>query len=211
MLHAPRAIRVLLVDDHFFARMGLAAALNLEADITVVAQASSGHQAIALFAEHQPDVAVLDGNLPDLHGTDVARQIVKDHAHARLLLFSVEESEEAVHRAVHAGVNGYLSKTSKRSTLLEAIRTLAMGRRYFPDAIQAKLHAHRAHTDLSAREVDVLRLISRGLANKEIADELKISAETVKSHVSHLMEKLGVQDRAHAVMTAVQRGVLNVN
>lgn len=211
MLHAPRAIRVLLVDDHFFARMGLVAALNLEADITVVAQASSGRQAIALFAEFQPDVAVLDGNLPDLHGTDVARQIVKDHADARLLLFSVEESEEAVHRAVHAGVNGYLSKASKRSTLLEAIRTLAMGRRYFPEAIQAKLHAHRAHTDLSAREVDVLRLISRGLANKEIADELKISAETVKSHVSHLMEKLGVQDRAHAVMTAVQRGVLNVN
>jgi DNA-binding NarL/FixJ family response regulator len=206
-----RSIRVLVVDDHFFTRLGLTAALSMESDITVVAQASNGRQAIDLFSEFEPDVAVLDGNLPDLHGTDVARQIVSRHANAKLLLFSVEETEEAIHRAVHAGVNGYLSKTARRSTVLEAIRTVADGRRYFPDTIQAKLNAHHAHPDLSAREMEVLRHIAHGLSNKEIAEAMGISNETVKTHVGRLMVKLGVQDRAHALMVAMERGILRIN
>ena len=199
------------MDDHFFTRLGLAAALSLEADITVVAQASSGKQAIDLYTEFQPDIAVVDGHLPDLHGTDVARQIVSRHSNANLLLFSVEDTEEAIHRAVRAGVNGYLSKAARRSTVLEAIRTVAGGRRYFPDAIQAKLHAHHTHPELSARELEVLRCISRGLANKEIAETMGISTETVKTHVARLMDKLGVQDRAHALMVAIERGILRIN
>ncbi len=208
---ASRSIRVLLVDDHFFTRLGLAAALSLESDIKVVAQASSGKQAIDLYTEYQPDIAVVDGHLPDLHGTDVARQIVSRHANANLLLFSVEETEEAIHRAVRAGVNGYLSKTARRSTVLEAIRTVAGGKRYFPDAIQAKLHAHHTHPELSARELEVLQCISRGLANKEIAESMGISTETVKTHVARLMDKLGVQDRARALMVAIERGILRIN
>lgn len=204
------SIRVLLVDDHFFTRMGLAAALSLESDITVVAQASNGRQAIEAFAECLPDVAILDGQLPDLHGIDVARQIVSQHAGAKLLLFSAEETEESIHRAVRAGVNGYLGKGARRGTLLEAIRALAMGHRYFPASIQAKLQAHHARSELSAREMEVLRHIARGLANKEIAEAMGISNETVKTHVARLMDKLGVQDRSRALMVAMERGILRI-
>lgn len=210
MTDTAKPIRVLLADDHFFARRGLAAALSLEPDITVVAQASCGQHAIDLYAEHQPDVAILDGHMPDLHGTDVARHIVSKHAGAKLLLFSVEETEVAIHRAVRAGVNGYLGKGAKRSAVVEAVRTVAGGRRYFPEAIQAKLRAHRSRTELSTREGEVLRHIAHGLANKEIAVKMGISNETVKAHVAHLMHKLDVQDRTHALMVALERGILRL-
>ncbi len=210
MISPHSCIRILLVDDHFFTRMGLASALNLESDIKVVAEASNGRDAINMFSEFQPDLAILDGNLPDLHGTEVARHIVSRHAEARLLLFSVEETEEAIHRAVRAGVNGYLNKGAQRSDVLEAIRAVASGRRYFPKPIQAKLHAHHIHTELSTREVEVLNHIARGMANKEIAASMGISTETVKTHVTRLLAKLDVQDRAHALMVAMERGILKV-
>ncbi len=203
-----RAIRVLVVDDHFFTRIGLTTALNFESDMGVVAEASCGREAIDLYTHHQPDVALLDGSLPDMHGTDVAREIVKRFDGARLLIFSVEETEEDIHRAVNAGVRGYLHKSAPRAQLLEAVRAVASGRRFMPPPLQAKLRERGTHNSLSEREREALLGIAQGLANKEIAQAIGVSAETAKTYVARLMEKLGVQDRSHAVAVALARGLL---
>lgn len=201
-----RSIRVLIVDDHFFTRIGLTAALNLETDIGVVAEAACGRDAIELFGQVQPDVAILDGQLPDMHGIDVARQILSRFAHARLLLFSVDETEEDVHRAVSAGVSGYLPKSSPRPQVLSGVRAVAAGRRYFPEPIREKIQQRRSHGALSEREIEVVRAMSRGLSNKLIAAEMGVSAETVKTFVARILDKLGVEDRTQAVIMAINRG-----
>ena len=203
-------IRVLIVDDHFFTRMGVAASLSLEKDIGVVAQASSGSEALDMFEQHRPDVTVIDGQLPDMHGTEVAKELFKRFDSPRLLLFSIEDTEEDIHRAVSAGVSGYLSKSSRRMELVRAVRNVAAGRRFFPDQIMGKLRDRARHNTLSVREMDVLRLLARGQQNKEIATELKVSCETVKTYVTRILEKLEVQDRTHAVMVALQRGLIKV-
>lgn len=203
-----RAIRVLVVDDHFFTRIGLSAALNLEADIGVVAEAACGRDAIDLFDQVKPDVAILDGRLPDMHGTEVARHILSRFQDARLLLFSVDDTEEDIHRAVSAGVSGYLPKSAPRPQVLSGVRALAAGRRYFPDDIREKIQQRRSHSTLSEREIEVVSGMSRGLSNKLIAAELGVSAETVKTFVARILEKLGVEDRTQAVITAMNRGLL---
>ncbi len=205
---AEETIRVLVVDDHFFTRMGVTAALNLEADMGVVAEAACGRDAIDLFAEHRPDVAVLDGDLPDMHGTEVAREIVKRFDCARVLIFSVEQTEEDIHRAVAAGVKGYLPKTAARPELLNAVRTVAAGRRFFPQGVLGKLQDRRSHVTLSDREREVLQGMARGWPNKIIAAELGVSTETVKTFVGRILDKLGAEDRTQAVMVALDRGLL---
>jgi DNA-binding NarL/FixJ family response regulator len=201
-------IRVLIVDDHFFTRLGLSAALNLEADIGVIAEAASGQDAIDLYTELRPDVAVLDGHLPDMHGTEVAREIVKRFECARLLIFSVEETEEDIHRAVSAGVRGYLPKDAPRPDLIHAVRTVAAGRRYFPQPLLGKLHDRRSHASLSVRERQVLQGMAKGWPNKMIAAEMGVSTETVKTFVTRILGKLDAEDRIQAVMTALDRGLL---
>lgn len=201
-------IRVMIVDDHFFTRIGVSTALNLESDIGVIAEAASGQDAIDLYAEHRPDVAVLDGHLPDMHGTDVAREIVKRFDTARLLIFSVEETEEDIHRAVSAGVRGYLPKSASRPDLINAVRTLAAGRRYFPQPVLGKLQERRSHVTLSIREQQVLQGMAKGWPNKLIAADMGISTETVKTFVARILNKLDAEDRTQAVMTALDRGLL---
>lgn len=201
-------IRILVVDDHFFARLGVSAALNLESDMGVVAEATSGREAIDLFEKHRPDVAVLDGQLPDMHGTEVAREIVRRFDFARLLIFSVEETEEDIHRAVAAGVRGYLPKSAARPELVSAVRTIAAGRRFFPQPVLGKLQQRRTHVSLSAREIAVLQEMARGLPNKLIALQLGISTETVKTFIGRILEKLDAEDRTQAVMIALDRGLL---
>ena len=209
-MNAPteNTIRILVVDDHFFTRMGLAAALNLESDMGVVAEAATGREAIDLFDEHQPDIAVLDCQLPDMHGADVAREIVRRCDCARLLIFSVEETEEDIHRAVNAGVRGYLPKSAPRPELLSAVRTVAAGRRFFPEPVLGKLQHRRSHVSLSAREMEVLQAMAQGLPNKLIALQLGVSTETVKTFVARILEKLDAEDRTQAVMIALDRGLL---
>jgi len=201
-------IRIMIVDDHFFTRLGVSAALNLESDMGVVAEASSGRDAIDLFMKHRPDVAVLDGSLPDMHGTEVAREIVKRFDSARLLIFSVEETEEDIHRAVSAGVRGYLPKTASRPDLINAVRTVAAGKRFFPQPVLGKLHDRRNHVTLSLRELEVLQGMAKGWPNKLIAADMNISTETVKTFVARILEKLGAEDRIQAVMVALDRGLL---
>lgn len=204
------AIRVLIVDDHFFTRMGVTAALKLESGIQVVAEASSGEEALRQYSEHLPDVTVLDGNMPDLHGIQVAEEICRLHPHPKLLLFSVEETEEDIHRAVSAGVLGYLPKSAPRTELVEAVRRLAGGGRYFSRDIQEKLRARRSHSPLSRKETEVLKAVAEGLPNKMIAVQMAVSTETVKTHVAHVLRKLGAQDRTAAVFIGIQRGILRV-
>ena len=203
-----RPIRVLVVDDHFFTRIGLSAALNLEADIGVVAEAACGRDAIELFSEIKPDMAILDGQLPDMHGTEVAREIIRRFSSARLLLFTVDETEEDIHRAVSAGISGYLPKSAPRPQLLSGVRAVAAGRNFFPETIREKIQQRRAHSTLSEREIEVVRGMARGLSNKLIASEMGVSAETVKTFVARILEKLDVEDRTQAVITAINRGLL---
>lgn len=203
-----RTISVLIVEDQFFARMGLSMSLKLEPDMDVVAEAECGHDAVDLFGKHQPDVVVLDGQLPDMHGADVAREIVRRHGPRQMLFFSVEDTEEDIHRAVSAGVSGYVTKHSSRPELLHAVRSVASGKRYFPKGLLGKLIERRNHVTLSSRELEVLAGMARGYSNKVIAAELNVTAETIKTFVERILDKLGVEDRMQAVMRALDRGLL---
>ncbi len=205
------SIRVLVVDDHFFTRMGVSAALNLETDMGVIAEAGCGREAIDLFTEHKPDIALLDGHLPDMHGAEVAKEIVSRFDTARLLIFSVEETEEDIHRAVSAGVQGYLPKSASRPDLIQAVRTVASGRRYFPQHILGKLQERRSHVTLSTRELEVLRSMSRGWPNKIIAAHMGVSTETGKTFVARILDKLQAEDRTQAVMVALDRGLIKLH
>ena len=203
-------VRVLLVDDHFMIRMGLASALEREKGITVVAQAGDGAEALAAYAKELPDVVVMDGRLPDRHGSVVTREIIERWPDARVLMLSIEETEEDIHRAVDAGACGYISKTIARALIVEAIRTVAAGGQYFSDALAAKLFERRRRKSVSTRELEVLRLIATGRSNKEIAADLGLSETTVKTHVAHLMEKLDAPDRTRVIIAALERGLIKV-
>jgi len=203
-------IRLLVVDDHFVVRIGLASALNLEPDMEVVAEAKDGREALDLYDKHTPDVVVMDYQLPHLNGAEATTAIRAKHPGAKIIILSVYKGEEDVHRAVQAGAAGYLPKSSEPQELLEAIRVIHKGRRYFPKAINAALAARAARTELSDREKEVLQALVRGRSNKEIASALGISENTVKVHTTRVFEKLGVADRLEAVTAAIQRGIVHL-
>ena len=202
-------IRLLLVDDHFMVRMGMRNSLEEAPDMTVVAEAGSAGQAVALYAEHRPDVMLMDGRLPDFHGIVAARKIRGEFPGSRIILISIDEREEDIHRAIEAGVQSYLPKSVGRDELLLAIRKVHAGGHYFPPEIAARVAQRRLREPLSAREVEVLNYVMKGFANKQIAEELRITEATVKAHVSRVMAKLEVPDRTRAVMVAIQYGILH--
>lgn len=202
--------RVLLVDDHFMIRMGLAAALAREPDIEVVGEAATGAEARTLFDQLHPDIVLMDGMLPDVHGVEVVRQIIAKHAAARIIMVSINETPEDIHQAVDAGACGYLAKSSGKQKIVEAIRSVVSGNPYLPPEIEAKLAERATYGSLGNREMDVLRLIARGKANKEIAAELGLSELTIKAHISHILAKLGAPDRTRAVTLAIERGLLRL-
>ena len=202
-------IRILLVDDHFVVRAGLAASLSLEENLSIVAEAGSGAEAITAYKEHRPDVVIMDWRLPDMTGVQVAAAIRTEMPPPRVLMLSAFEGEEDIYAAVHAGAAGYLSKAARLTEMLEAIQTVHEGRSYFPPAINAKLIARLQRPELSARERDVLGHVAQGQSNKQIAASLGISDETVKQHVAALMAKLQADNRAHAASLAMQRGILH--
>jgi two-component system NarL family response regulator len=205
-----RKIRLLLGDDHFIVRMGLAGSLNQERDMEVVAQAADGAEAVALFAKHKPDVTLMDGRLPDFHGTEAIIRIREKHPDARVILLSIDETEEDIARAIAAGVQAYLPKSIERAELLDAIRTVHNGGTYFPASIAQRIAARSGRDALSERELEVLRLVARGWANKQIADALGIAEITAKVHVSHILEKLGAPDRTRAATLAIERGLIRM-
>lgn len=207
---SPRPIRVLLVDDHFVVRSGLAASLGLEDDIVVVAEAAAADDALTAFAKHGPDAVIMDLQLGAGSGLDATARLCKAHPGARVLVFSSFARDEDVHRAIRAGALGYLPKAAPREELLRAVRAVAQGERFLPADIAQRLVARLDRPEPSARELEVLALIAKGRSNKEIAAALGVSDETVKTHVSNVMQKLAAQDRAHAVTEAIRLGWIEV-
>ncbi|MDA7597401.1 response regulator transcription factor [bacterium] len=203
-------IRVMLVDDHLVVRKGLASLLEDEDDLTVVAEAGCGEEAIAQFAATKPDIAVLDLRLPDMSGIDVALALKEADPDAKLMILSSFRQEEDVHRAFEAGVLGYLSKDASSPEILEAIREVTEGRRWVPARVSQLLAKHASENHLSKRETEILALIANGMANKEIGAHLGLAENTIKNHVKSILSKLGARDRTHAVTEGLKRGILQL-
>lgn len=207
----PKPIRVLVVDDHHVVRSGLAASLGLEDDISVVAEAGNSDEALAQFRAAQPDVVLMDLRLPGLNGTATTAALRREWPDARVLIFTTFDGDEDVYRAMQAGARGYLLKSAPREELLRALRTVASGERFMTPDLSLRLAQRVSAPDLSEREIDVLRLISAGKSNKEIGTTLHIAEDTVKRHVSNILTKLGVSDRAQAATEAIRRGFLHLD
>lgn len=205
-----KPIRILVVDDHHVVRSGLAASLGLEEDLTVVGEAANAEEALERFRKEQPDVVLMDLRLPGTTGIGATQALRKETADARVLIFTTFDGDEDVYRAMQAGALGYLLKSAPREELLTAIRAVAAGERYLPQELSLRLAQRVAAPDLSDREIDVLRLISAGKSNKEIGATLHIAEDTVKRHVSNILTKLGVSDRAQAATEAIRRGFLHL-
>ena len=204
-------IRILVAEDHLVARVGVTAIVNMQPDMTVVAEASNGQQAVELFRQHRPDVTLLDLRMPGMGGVEAATAIRAEFPAARMIALTTYGGDEDIRRALAAGVLAYLTKDVLHDELLKAIRAVNEGHTYLPAAVAAALAAQLPRPDLSAREVQVLELIVRGLANKQIAYTLNIAEHTVKNHVKNILSKLGVQDRTQAATAAIQRGIIHLN
>jgi DNA-binding NarL/FixJ family response regulator len=207
---SPKPIRILVVDDHFMVRMGLSASLNVEPDMDVVAEAANGETALTTYRQHHPNLVIMDVRLPGSSGAEATAAIVRDFPDARVLMLSTHSGEEEVFRALQAGARGYILKSAMRDELLRAIREVFQGRRYLDPTVAPLLAARMSHRSLTGRELEVLRMVAKGLGNKEIAASLSIAEVTVKLHVSHVLEKLGAKDRTEAATLAVQRGIISL-
>ncbi|MFT4690242.1 MAG: DNA-binding NarL/FixJ family response regulator [Limisphaerales bacterium] len=203
-------IRVMLVDDHFAVRVGMAASLKFEDDIDIIAEAGSGEDAVRLFDELKPDICVMDWRLPGISGVEAIREIRKKHKDAKIIMLSVYEGEEDVFRAMEAGASAYILKSADRPEVLDAIRTVLSGHKYLPPILAGRLADRMTRSDLTARERGVLDLIVGGNSNKEIAAKLGLAEITVKQHVSSVLDKLNVQDRTQATTAAIQRGIVHL-
>ena len=202
-------IRILVAEDHLVARVGVSTIVNMQPDMTVVAEASNGQQAVELYRKHLPDVTLLDMRMPVMSGVEAATKIRADFPHARMIALTTYGGDEDIRRALAAGVQAYLTKDVLHDELLKAIRAVHAGQTYLPATVAA-VAAQMPRPDLSAREVQVLELIVRGLANKQIAYSLNIAEHTVKNHVKSILSKLGAQDRTQAATAAIQRGIIHL-
>ncbi len=203
-----KPIRLLIVDDHVMIRLGLAALMADEPDIHIVGEASNGEEAIALFDQLLPDVTIMDGILPDLHGVDATRAILAKHPEAKIILVSINESAEDIHRAMEAGAAGYVPKSQNQDVIVRAVRAVAAGERFLEPELARRLAARASTNALSQREIAVLRLVAEGMVNKQIGTELGLSENTVKTHIARIMGKLNVHDRTSLAMRAVSLGLL---
>jgi DNA-binding NarL/FixJ family response regulator len=200
--------RVLLADDHGVVRLGLRTLIDAQSDLRVVAEAETGPQAVARFLETDPDVGVIDLLLPGHDGAAVCEAIRRARPRARLLIVSASSGSEHIHRALKAGAQGYMLKDSPPAALLAGIRDVLAGRRVVPPEVAQGLAERAYQSDLSPREYDVLELLVEGLSNKLIASRLGLTEATVKTHITHILDKLGVEDRTQAALAAVTRGIL---
>jgi two-component system NarL family response regulator len=201
-------IRILLADDHPVVREGLAAMIKRRMDMTVVAEADHGREAVALFHQHQPDVVLMDLRMPEMDGVEAIVTIREQTPEARVIVLTTYDTDEDIYRALRAGAKAYLLKDTPREALLDTIRAVAAGHTRVPADVAAKLAERVSSEALTARELDVLRLIVAGNSNREIATQLYISEGTVKTHVTHLLMKLGASDRTQAATTALKRGLV---
>lgn len=206
----PNRIRVFSVDDHPLLREGIAAMINSQPDMTLVAQAATGGESILKFREHVPDVTLMDLRLPDMSGIDALIAIRTEQPDARVIMLTTFEGDVEIQRALQAGARGYLLKSMPPDEIVDAIRQVHAGKKRVPAEVAAHLAEHLSDEALTEREIDVLRHLAGGNRNKDIAERLFISEETVKVHVKHIMEKLGASDRTQAVAIAVRRGIIQL-
>ncbi|QBG46719.1 response regulator transcription factor [Verrucomicrobia bacterium S94] len=207
-----QCIRILIVDDNPMMRFGLRGSLSSEEGFKVIGEAASGEEALAFVREYRPDVVTMDYKMPGGNGIEATTEILKDVPETKIILLSVFDSEEDIWKAVQAGVCGYLTKTAGDvDELIDAVKTVAAGKEFYPEIIAQKLKERRKMSDLSPREVEVLKLLAAGHSNKEMAAALGISDETVKAHLANLRSKLGASDRTHAVVMAYEKGILHLN
>jgi DNA-binding NarL/FixJ family response regulator len=203
-------IKVLSVDDHALLREGIAALVNAESDMKLVAEACNGQDAIEKFRLHRPDVTLMDLQMPALNGIEAIIGIRSEFPNARIIVLTTYAGDVQVVRALKAGARGYLLKGNVRRELLDTIRAVHAGQKRIPPEVAAELAEHAAEDELTSREMDVLRLIAAGNANKEIAAQLSIAEDTVKSHVTNILAKLGANDRTHAVTIGLKRGIIEL-
>jgi len=203
-------IRVLVADDHVVARMGVVAIVNAQRDMTVVASAASGSEAVAMYRQHVPDVALLDMRMPSLSGVEAALAIRGDFPEAKMIALTTYGGDEDIRRAMAAGVKSYLTKDVPQEELLKVIRVVSAGQEYVMPSL-APLITARNRPDLTPRELQVLELIVRGYVNKQIAYSLNLSLYTVANHVKTILKKLEVQDRTQAATEAIRRGIIHLS
>jgi DNA-binding NarL/FixJ family response regulator len=206
----PIPIRVLSVDDHPLLNQGIAALINSQSDMQLVAQASSGGEAIEKFREHQPDVTLMDLRLPDMSGIDTMVAIRTEFPQARIVMLTTFEGDVDIQRALEAGARGYVLKSMPPKDLIAVIRQVHVGKKRIPSEVAARLADHLGEEDLTTREIEVLRKVAQGNRNRDIAEKLFISEETVKVHIKHIMEKLGARDRTEAIAIALRRGIIQL-
>jgi DNA-binding NarL/FixJ family response regulator len=209
-VNEPEKIRVLSIDDHPLVREGLAALINDQSDMRVVGQGSTGHEAIKLFRDLNPDIALMDLRLPDISGIDAMVTILSEFPKARVIIVTSSEGDVEMQRALEGGAKGYMLKSMPPKEVLEAIRKVHAGKKAIPAEIATRLADHLSDEALSAREVEILQQVAEGNRNRDIADRLFISEGTVKVHVKHIMEKLGANDRTQAITIAVRRGIIHL-
>jgi two-component system NarL family response regulator len=201
-------IRVLIADDGAIVRQGLATIIDRDPEMTAIAQAEDGQQAIALFREYQPDVTLMDLRMPQMGGVEAIMAICAEFKQARIMVLTTYDGDEDIYRGLQAGAQGYLLKDAKPPELLNAIRMIHSGQKYVPPEVGAKLVQRMSNPELSERELDVLRLMAQGMSNQGIGTSLNVGESTVKSHVNRILSKLGVNDRTQAVIVAIKRGIV---
>lgn len=205
----PSKIRILVVDDHFIVRTGLLSLINTEPNLTVIGEAADGEEAVRQFEVLRPDLVVMDLRMPGKSGHEVTRHIRQLDPEARVLMLSAFEGDTDIYVALEAGARGYVLKSVTAEELIPAIQAVASGKRWIPREIATRLKSRNSYEELTARELEVLVQLARGLANKEIADALAISEYTTKGHLKNILAKLRVADRTQAVIAAVQRGIIH--
>ena len=203
-------IRVLAVDDHPLLRDGIAALIGTEGDMEMIAEASNGREALDLFRKHRPDITLMDVQMPEMNGIDAIGAIRGEFPEARIIVLTTHPGDIQVSRALKAGARAYLMKGNLRKELLETIRAVHAGQKRLSSEAASEIAEHSTDDPLTPREIDVLRLVAAGNANKEIGAQLSLTEETIKSHVRNILSKLGANDRTHAVIIALKRGIIDL-
>jgi DNA-binding NarL/FixJ family response regulator len=203
-------LTVLLVEDQYFARLALHTVIDSRDDMRIIAETGIGSEALALYQKHRPAVVIMDLRLPGMPGFDAIRQIRAADPDARIMVLSNYDGSEDVHRALQAGAMAYLTKDAGAPELVEALLAVQRGKTYLPPGVRHLLENRQSVDELTARELEVLGLLSEGLSNRDIGERLGIAEKTVRIHMTHIFDKLGVEDRTQAVLTAIQRGLVHL-